>query len=520
MNRAIRQLTAAVMALYVVLFAALNYWQVNRTDELASEPGNTRALIRQFDTPRGPIVTADGVVVAMSVQAPGASDVEFQRRYPTGELFAHITGYYTFGLGATQLEQTKSNVLTGSTFTQQVLGLENLWTQNNDNSGEVRLTLRADMQELARELLGEREGSVVLMEADTGAVLAMWSYPSYDPNLVADPDYDAAFDYVTELQADDRDPLLANAYQQRYMPGSTFKVLTAGVALDERVISLESVWPEEREYVPPQTDDPIENYAGSICGGDLTEVFRRSCNTPFARIAIELGPERFEDGITRWGIGDRIPIDLPRAVASTIGDFTEIDQNLPLLAMRGFGQNDDQMVPLHMAMVAAAVANDGAMLKPFVVDAELDHAGRIMNRTQPDVWKRPISRQTAGILRALMVGVAESGTASCCIALDGGIPVAAKTGTAQLNGPGQPERSHAWIIAFAPVEQPRYAIAVMLKGTDAEISAGTGGRLAGPIAKRMLDAMFRIDPPVIAAPPTTAPAPVPTSAPAATTTVP
>ena len=486
-----------MIGLYVMLFAALNYWQVSRTEQLAAEPGNTRALIRQFDTPRGPIITADGVVVARSVQAPGDSDVKFERIYPTGDLFAHITGYYTFGLGATQLEQSKSDVLTGDTFTQQVRALEDILGRNSDNSGRLHLTLRDDMQNVAKFLLGSREGSIVLMEVETGAVISMWSYPSYDPNLVADSDYDAAFDYVTDLQDDGRDPLLANAYQQRYMPGSTFKVLTTGVALDAGVISLDSFWEDEREYVPPQTSDPIENYAGTICGGDLTEVFRRSCNTPFARTAIDLGPERFEDGIARWGVGEEIPIDLPRPAASTIGDFTDIDQNLPLLAMRGFGQNDDQMVPIHMAMVAATVANDGAMMAPFVVDAELDHGGRIISRTQAEVWKRPISRKTAGILKDLMVGVAESGTASCCIALDGGIPVAAKTGTAQLNGPGEPERSHAWIIAFAPVEQPKYAVAVMLKGTDAEISAGTGGRLAGPLAKAMLDEMFKIDPPAL-----------------------
>jgi len=332
------------------------------------------------------------------------------------------------------------------------------------------------------------------MEIDTGAVVAMWSYPSFDPNRVADPDYDAAFDYVTELQADERDPLLANAYQQRYMPGSTFKVLTTGAALDAVVIDLESFWEPEREFLPPQTSDPIQNYANSVCGGDLTEVFRRSCNTPFARTALELGPERFEDGIERWGVGDEIPIDLPRAATSTVGDFDDIDEQLPLLAIRGFGQNDDQMVPLHMAMVAATVANDGVMMEPFVVDAELDHDGRVISRTQPEVWKRPISRRTAGILQDLMVEVAERGTASCCIALDDGISVAAKTGTAQLDGPGEPERSHAWIIAYAPAEDPKYAVAVMLKGTTAEISAGTGGRLAGPIAKSMLDAAFDIEP--------------------------
>ena len=507
MNRQIRQLAGVLIALYIVLFAALNFWQVNRTEELATEAGNTRALIRQFDTPRGPIVTADGVVVARSVQSPGNTDVKFQRQYPTGDLFAHITGYHTFGLGSTQLERSKTDVLTGDTFTQQVLAIENILGRSNDNSGEIRLTLREDMQAVAKFLLGPREGSIVLMEIETGAVISMWSYPSYDPNLIADPDYDAAFDYLTELQADPRDPLLANTYQQRYMPGSTFKVLTTGAALDFGVVTTESFWPDEREYVPPQTTDPVENYGGTVCGGDLAEVFRRSCNTPFARMAIDLGPAQFQEGMARWGIGEEIPIDLPGAVASTIGDFSDMDQRLPLLAMRGFGQNEDQMVPIHMAMVAATVANDGEMMAPYVVASELDHSGRVIDQTGPDVWQRPISRETAGILQELMRGVAESGTASCCIGLEDGISVAAKTGTAQLNGPGEPEQSHAWIVAYAPFEQPKYAVAVMLKGTNAEISAGTGGQLAGPIAKGMLDAMFDVDPPV-------APAPTPTSEPA------
>jgi penicillin-binding protein A len=504
-NRQIRQLAAGLISLYIVLFAALNYWQVGRTEELASEPSNTRALIRQFDQPRGQIVTADGVVIARSVQATGESDVRFVRQYPTGDLFAHITGYHTFGLGSTQLERTETGVLTGDTFTQQVRAIDDIFNPNIDSSGEVRLTLRNDMQTVAKYLLGNREGSIAMVEVETGAIVAMWSAPSYDPNLVASSDYDAAFEYLTQLQNDDRDPLLANAYQQRYMPGSTFKVLTTGVALDDGVISLESVWPDEREFLPPQTDDPIQNYNGSLCGGDMATVFARSCNIPFARTALELGPDRFEAGMARWGVGEEVPIDLPRAAASTVGSFDNIDQNLPLLAIRGFGQNDVQMVPLHMLMVAAAAANGGDMMKPFVVDAQLDHSLRVINRTQPEVWRRPITPDTAEILKNLMVGVAETGTASCCIGLANGISVAAKTGTAQLNGPGEPERSHAWIVAFAPVEAPKYAVVVMLKGTDAEISAGTGGRLAGPIAKAMLDEIFRIDPPVAATAPATAP---------------
>ncbi len=266
----------------------------------------------------------------------------------------------------------------------------------------------------------------------------MWSYPSYDPNLIANPDYDAAFAALTELQADPRDPLLANAYQQRYMPGSVFKVFTTSVALDDGVVNLESFFPDESQYVPPQTTDPVENYGGSTCGGDLATVFARSCNTPFARTAVDLGPERFIAGTARWGFGEPIPIDLPRPVASTIGDTSNLAENLPLLAIRGFGQNEDQLVPIHMAMAAAAVANGGVMMKPYVVDAELDHQGRVLKRTQPEAWKTPITPGTAAIMKDLMIGVALRGTASCCIALEGGIPVAAKTGTAQLNAAGEP----------------------------------------------------------------------------------
>lgn len=495
MNRQIRQLAFVLMALYLVLFAALNYWQVEHTDELASQPGNTRARIREFNRPRGQIITADGVVVARSVIAPlgESTDVKYTRQYPTGDLFAQIVGYYTFGLGSTQLERTQNDVLTGDTLTQQVRALEDLLSTTTDLSGDVVLTLREDMQRTAKFLLGEREGTIVMIEVATGAITAMWSWPSFDPNLVAQSDYDAAFDYLTELQEDPRDPLLANAYQQRYMPGSTFKVLTTAAGFDAGVLTLDRQFENLREWLPPQTSDPIQNYGGSVCGGDMTEVFARSCNIPFAQTAIELGPDRFQEMIARWGVGERIPIDLPGAAASTIGDFTDIEDNLPLLAMRGFGQNDDQMVPLHMAMVAATVANNGQMMKPYVVDATLDHEGNVLSRTEPEVWKRPVSLQTATILQGLMRRVAEVGTASCCIALENGIPVAAKTGTAQLNGPGEPERSHAWIIAYAPADAPQYAVAVMLKGTNAEISASTGGRLAGPIAKGMLDNVFAAD---------------------------
>ena len=290
MNRSIRHLAAGLIACYVALFVMMNYWQVGRTDELAAQPENTRALIREFNRPRGPIVSADGVVVARSVPAEGVSSVDFVRQYPTGDLFANVTGYHTFGLGSTQLEREKSSVLTGSTTRQQLLALPGLVAGQTDTSGSVQLTMRHDLQQVAKFLLGEREGSIVVLDPRTGAVLAMWSYPTFDPNLVADPDYDSAFEVLSELQADPEDPLLANAYMQRYMPGSTYKILTTGIALEEGIVTPETVFETETEYTPPQTTRPVGNYRGTACGGDFVEVFARSCNTPFARMADELGP--------------------------------------------------------------------------------------------------------------------------------------------------------------------------------------------------------------------------------------
>jgi peptidoglycan glycosyltransferase len=272
------------------------------------------------------------------------------------------------------------------------------------------------------------------------------------------------------------------------MPGSAFKIITTATGLEAGVINPFSYWEPEREYLPPQTTRPIGNYRRTLCGGDLAEVFRRSCNTPFARTAVELGPERMVAGTEAWGFEQPVPIDLPRPAASTFAPDIDFTQNLPVLALQGFGQGSVQMTPLHMAMVAATVANGGVMMRPYVVDSTLDHEGRVLERTRPEQWLRPINRDTADYLTALMVQVVRDGTARCCMQLEGGVQAAAKTGTAQLNATGEPERSHAWITAFAPAEAPRFAVAVMLKGTNAEISAGTGGTLAGPVAKQVLDA--------------------------------
>lgn len=486
MNSRVRRLALALMVCYLALFVQLNVLQVGKQEQLNADIRNTRQAVRDFNRPRGDIVTADGVVVATSEPTTGDDRFAYQRLYPTGDLFAHVTGYFTFAYGATQLERTMNDVLAGRTPEQRLKGLSSIFT-GDDTSGSVQLTLHSGLQQLAKDALGAREGSVVVLDPRTGRVLAMWSFPSYDPNLVAVHDADLAGDVLEFLNAVPGKPLLANTYQERYMPGSTFKLVTTAIGLETGLIDLTSSWPDETEWLPPQTTDPIQNYGGTSCGGDLAEVFRRSCNIPFAKMAVELGPQAMVAGAKAFGIGEPVPIDLPRPASSFFGEVSDFVDDLPLLAIGGFGQGNTSMVPLQMAMVAAAIANGGVMMQPYVVEATYDHGGRLLERTDPTVWKRPMSAATARTLTGLMVQVVNQGTARCCMTLENGIQAAAKTGTAQLNATGEPERSHAWITAFAPAEAPRFAVAVMLKGTDAEISAGTGGTLAGPIAKQLLD---------------------------------
>ncbi len=486
MNQRIRKLAVALLLLYMILFVQLNVLQVGKKSSLDADARNTRETVRTFNDPRGAISTIDGVVIAESERTEPGSEHPWRRVYPKGELFAQITGYYTFAYGATQVERVENDVLAGRTAEQQVNGLAALF-DGGDTTGSVVTTIDSKIQSAARKALGDREGSVVVVDVRTGAVKALWSWPSFDPNLLTTDDDELAGSILEYLNDVPGDPLLANAYQQRYMPGSTFKVITTAAALDAGALGLDTVFAEESEFLPPQTSDPITNYKSKVCGGDLTEVFRRSCNTPFARTALALGPETMVAASQRFGIGESLPFDLPRSAASIFGNTDYFEQNLPLLAIGGFGQGNTQMVPLHMALVAAAVANGGAMMKPYVIDSTRDHDGRLLDRTRPSVWKQTMSLETSRILTGLMTEVVRNGTASCCFQLANGIQAAAKTGTAQLNGPGEPERSHAWIIGFAPADAPRYAIAVMLKGTTDEISEGTGGRLAGPVAKAVMD---------------------------------
>lgn len=489
MTRQIRLLGVGLMVCFAVLFVQLNRLTVFQAAELNDNPDNTREILRDFSQPRGTVTTADGVVIAQSV--PSNDRFELQRQYPEGPLFSAITGYFSFTLGSAGVEKTYNDELAGRTLDLSFQDFGDLFV-DKVRTGDLSLTVRADLQRIAAQQLGDKEGSVVALDPRTGAILAMVSYPTYDPNTLANHDTQAAADAAALLDASPEKPRLSRAYQDRFFPGSTFKVVTATAALTSGAITADDPsYPATGAYTPPGTTRPLQNFGGSTCGGALFEVLRVSCNTAFAQMGVDTGPEAMVDTAERFGFNKDVPIDLTRPARSNFP--TDFERNLPALAQSAIGQNDVAATPLQMALVAAAVANDGVVMVPHVLRDVRDADGNIVDTYDDEVWSTAMDRGTAALMREAMVGVVEQGTAGRLKVP--GFVVGGKTGTAQLGT--DPPRSHAWIIGFAgpPNELPTIAVAVIVEGQEGA-SEQTGGRVAAPIAQAVLQAYLTTPPPV------------------------
>jgi penicillin-binding protein A len=481
MTRQIRALGVGLLLCFLVLFVQLNRLTVLEADALNDHPLNTRQILRDFNEPRGAVTTADGAVIAES--EPSEGRFQYQRSYPLGDLFAHVTGYYSFTLGSSGVEKRYNDDLAGRTLDLQIQSFSDLFV-DRERVGNLTLTLRRDLQEIAKEQLGQQEGSVVALDPRTGAILAMWSYPSYDPNQLADHDTTAAAAVQELLDSGTERPRRARAYQERYFPGSTFKVVTAAAGLASgQVTAGEPDYPTATEYVAPGTTRPLRNFGGSTCGGTLVEILRVSCNTAFAQMGVEVGPEAMVATAQGFGFNEDVPIDLTDPAASVFP--TDFERNLPALAQSAIGQNDVQATPLQMAMVAGAIANEGHVMVPHVLADIRDTDGNVVESYDPREWRRATDPGSAQILRTAMIDVAEQGTATG-LQIDGMV-VGGKTGTAQLGT--DPPRSHAWIIGFAgPPDGPaEVAVAVLVEGQEGA-SEQTGGRVAAPIARAVMAA--------------------------------
>jgi peptidoglycan glycosyltransferase len=483
MNRAIGKVGTAVVALMLVLVGMLTYLQVIHAESLANDPRNVRGALRDINRPRGPIVTADGVVVAESTRVDDQTEFDFQRSYPKGELYSQVTGYQSFVLGSTGVERTYNNELVGRDPELQIRNLTDSILGGQEPVGTVVLSLRDDVQRAAADALGDQRGSVVAIDPRTGEILAMYSNPTYDPNPLAGHDtknVNAVYKFLTALP--DK-PDLARTYRELYPPGSTFKTVTASVAIETGVATPATEYPQKSELVLPQTDSTLHNFGGHTCGGTLAESFRESCNTTFGQVGLDLG-DAFVPGMERFGINDVPPIDLVPGAALSTGPRPGSFQNeQPRFALAAIGQDLVATTPLEMCLVAAGLANGGVIMAPHVVKEIRDADGDLVRTIANREWKTAVSPATAQAVAAMMVTVVQSGTGTA--AQIDGVTVAGKTGTAQVGPDSAP---HAWFVAFAPAEAPQIAVAVIVEHGGNAGSEATGGRVAAPIAAAVLRA--------------------------------
>ncbi|MCU1453794.1 MAG: Cell division protein FtsI/penicillin-binding protein 2 [Acidimicrobiales bacterium] len=490
MDGQIRKLGLFLIICFLALFAQLNYIQVFRSKDLSHKPTNTRAVEASYSRQRGTITTADGVVIARSV--PSKDRYKFQRVYPEKELFGHITGYFSYILGprATGLEAQYNDELSGRTTKQRLRSVSDLFVKH-DRTGRVTLTIRKDLQLVAKQQLAGRKGSVVALDPKTGAILALYSYPDFDPNalsshpVVSGSQVDPAVKIKGLLDASKDKPLLARTYQDTFFPGSTFKVVTASTGVQTGTVRVDQPsYPVLTSYHPPATGTyQLRNFGGESCGGTLFQILAKSCNSAFAQMGVEnIGGPNMVAGARAFGFDEKPPIDLPGAVASQFPlDFT---RNNGKLAQASIGQNDVSATPLQMALVAATIANQGRTMQPHLLDVIRDGEAQLVTKNTPSVWKTPISPQTADVIKQAMLGVVANGTATGLQLA--GFEVGGKTGTAELGT--NPPLSHTWIIGFAgPAGDPKIAFAVIVERQPG-ISESTGGRVAAPIAKALIQA--------------------------------
>lgn len=489
MNRQIARLGAGLLACYLALFVMVNYVQVVRASDLNDDTRNTRAAVRDFDRNRGRILAIDGTELAITGPADPASRFEFQRSYPTGELFAHITGHLNFNQGATGAEREFNDFLSGEATEIEYQSLSDLFV-DRERVADVTLTVHPAVQDVARAALlgtGAPRGSVVAIDPRDGRVLAMYSTPSYDPNLLAAHDIAATEDAFALFNAARPSPLRSRAYQDRFFPGSTFKVVTGSIGVDRGVVTpSEPNYPRADEFDIDFTEDELSNFGGATCGGALVEILRISCNTAFATMGAQtIGADGMVQGATRFGFNQDMPLDLPAPATSVFPtEFPDNEGNGPL-ARASIGQGDVAASPLQMALVAGAVANGGRIMVPHVLDRITDERGEVLETFAPEVWTQAIGPEAAATMRGAMLEVVARGSGTA--AQLPGVEVGGKTGTAQLGS--DPPSSHAWFIAFAgpPGAPPEVAVAVLIEAQPG-VSEVTGGRLAAPVARQVIEA--------------------------------
>ena len=457
MRRNIFRLGIMLIGLLLVLIGYLSYLQAIDNRALATNPYNRRIQAEESRILRGGIYDTKGVTLAETKAVDGNN----RRFYPLGSCAAHLVGYSSEMYGKAGLESVYDTVLLGMEGSDRIRNsYYRLLGQNRQQGGDIILTIDSSLQKRAEELLGSNKGAVVLMDCRTGALRAVASSPRYDPNELENE--------WSRLSQAEEAPLLNRALQGAYPPGSAFKLITAAGVLAAKPNVASEIFDCPGYYT-------VDGYkltdSGTHGQVDLSQSLAVSCNTAFAQMGITLGKDKFSRTFKAFGMDQQPLADFDTRVCT----MAQVDQMTQTeLAASSIGQGELLVNPLHMAMVSAAIANDGKIMRPYLIEYIKDSTGEVTRTTTPAQWLNATTPAIAGEIKAGMVQAVRSGTATG--AAVSGVQVAGKTGSAQ-NPHGQ---SHAWFVGFAPADQPKLCIAVVVE------NAGSGGAVAAPIAAKIL----------------------------------
>lgn len=482
MNTPLRRLATVVILMFFVLMGGVTWVQFVDAPNLNADQRNVRTQYREFGKPRGPIVVG-GETIASSVAVD--DPYGFQRSYANGPLYAPVTGFYSVVYQRRGIEEWLNTELNGSADSLFYERLQDLVTGRQPQGASVELTIDPVLQQAAWDALGDQRGAVVAVDTQTGAILAMVSKPSYDPNALAGHDVAAVRQAWAALLADPSRPMDNRALGGiTYPPGSTFKLITAAAALES------GMTPDTPVVAPtvldlPLTTATLHNFGGAACSGTgaltLRDALRISCNTAFAQLGMDLGADALRSQAEAFGFDT--PLNVPMKVTES---HFPADPDAPQTALSAIGQFEVRVTPLQMAMVSAAIANGGVPMRPYLVQAVRSSDLTVVDQTEPTELGRAVSAGTAAALRDMMVGVVADGTGRA--AQIAGIQVAGKTGTAQTTEDAAP---HAWFTAFAPADAPRVAVAVIVENGGSMGNEATGGAVAAPIARAVIEAALR-----------------------------
>ncbi len=485
MKAPVRRISVLVAMLFAALLISSTLIQFVQAPSISARADNRRTLLDNYSRERGSIIVGDQPV-ARSVPSPD-EQITFLRTYPQGPLYAAVTGYfsYTYGAGG-GLEGSEGELLSGSADELFYRRVTDLLTGRQQTGASVRLTINAKAQEAADKALGNQRGAVVALDPKTGAILAMVSHPQYDPNQLSQHDQAAVTKAWTTFNADPTRPMVNRAISGNlYPPGSVFKIVTASAALEGKVVDEQSQIPAPPVMDLPQTNVGLPNYDRKPCGPNgattLQHALEISCNTAFGYLGVQLGGDALRSQAAKFGFGQTLRIPT-RVEPSTV----PAQLSPPQAAQSAIGQYDVRVTPLQVAMVSAAIANHGVVMRPYLVRDVLGSNLESLETHQVEQLSVAVSDATASTLTRMLVSVVDNGTGRP--ARIDGIAVAGKTGTAQQ---GNGQAPHAWFTSFAPANDPKVAVAVVVEDGGNAGSEAAGGLLGGPVAKAVMEAVLK-----------------------------